>query len=163
RSLRHVRKPPARRAGTPPPPGRAFVFWGPPETDRATGTGSRSAVGSTRNVDQCRCVLTLSTDRVVHARTFIPTIRYRPRHPIPIVGNMDMFGVDRMTKRKTVSKHDDGGHITITAKGAAQILNLSDRTITALARRGRLAHTFDTSGRRIYDRAELERYDRERK
>ena len=60
-------------------------------------------------------------------------------------------------------KATTAGDELITAKGAARILGLSDRTITDLARSGRLAHRRDTTGRRIYAREELQRYDAERK
>jgi len=61
--------------------------------------------------------------------------------------------------KKTETTDDEP---TITAKGAAQMLGLADRTITQLARQGRLACTRDSSGRRLYRPSEIRRYQKER-
>jgi hypothetical protein len=52
--------------------------------------------------------------------------------------------------------------VTFTIPGAAQILDMPESTARAAERRGELAAARDSAGRRLFDRAEIDRDASER-
>jgi excisionase family DNA binding protein len=50
----------------------------------------------------------------------------------------------------------------LTVSGAAQTLKIPEPTIRSLERRGKLVAIRDSSGRRLFERKEVERFARER-
>jgi DNA-binding transcriptional MerR regulator len=60
-----------------------------------------------------------------------------------------------------VTQHNDKD-LPLTATAAGAILGISGYGVRSLADRGRLAHTRDSSGRRLYRRSDCEQLKRER-
>ena len=50
----------------------------------------------------------------------------------------------------------------LTVSGAAQALRLPEQTVRSLERQGKLSAVRDSSGRRLFQRTDVERFARER-
>jgi excisionase family DNA binding protein len=50
----------------------------------------------------------------------------------------------------------------LTVSGAARVLEIPEQTVRSLERRGKLSAVRDSSGRRLFDRREVERFAKER-
>lgn len=101
-------------------------------------------------------VWTLAVHGVVHYARRVATVEVSRTRQRPTTAGLPYGRKDRI-----VATQDNDSEL-LTATSAGGVLNISGYAVRSLADRGRLACIRDSSGRRLYRRADVEQLKRER-